>query len=198
MKRLGAFLFLPVSILLLSCGGGESADREGRGSFRRGPISIRGWVSEIDIGQPEPAGTFSVTDLSQRRSSYQRQLLEETSLSVEGVSYASGRIIDSGSFIILDSPPGDLLVNFQAPGVPLVQLELRDIPPNADVFVPGLKLYPTRLEILEPEKIIVRVPGTGTERKLREEPAMVGGHRVDVWDVPLREMMDRRDMPFPN
>ena len=199
MKRLLILLSISCLVTLLpGCGGGESSDSEDRGSFRKGPISIRGWVSEIDIGQPDQSGVFSVTGLGQGKTAYQKRLLEETNISIEGVGYASGRIVDSGSFIILDSPPGDLLVNFQAPGVSLVQLALRGIPPNSDVFVPGVKLYPDRLEILEPEKIVVRVPGSGTERKLREEPAMVAGHRVDVWEVPLREMMDRRDMPFPN
>lgn len=191
-------LALLSSLLLFACGGSETVDREGRGSFRKGPISIRGWISEIDLGQVPERDVFSVTELNQRQTAYQRQLLEEAAMSIEGVDYASGRVLDTGAFIVLDAPPGDLLVNFQAPGVSLVQLPLRRIPPNADVFIPGVKLYPDRLEIVNPDQIVVRVPSEASERTKRPEQALVGEHAVDVWDVPLREMMDRRDMPIPN
>ena len=188
---------LLLALLCFACSDSESLDHEGRGSFRRGPLSIRGWFDEIAVGTP-PADVFSVTDPNARIPAYQRQLFEETNISLEGVSYASGGVSDNGAFIILDAPPGDLTLNMQAPGVPLVQMTLEDIPPNADVFIPGIKLYSDRFEIVRPDQILIRVPIRGGERRKSTQTARVGEHTVDIWQVPLREMMDRRDWPVPN
>lgn len=188
---------LLLALLCLACSDSESLDREDRGSFRRGPLSIRGWFSEIAVGPP-PAEVFAVTDPNARVSPYQRQLFEQTNISLEGITYASGGVADNGAFIILDAPPGSLTLNMQAPGVPLVQMSIENIPPNADVFIPGIKLYPDRFEIVRPDQILIRVPVRAGERRKSGETARVGAHRVDIWEVPLREMMDRRDWPVPN
>lgn len=194
MRRL-----LPLLILLfVACDNdGETLDKPGRGGFRKNPISVRGWISEIAIGPP-PADVFSVTDSGSRVSPYQARLFEETNMSIDDITYASGAVRDDGSFVILDAPPGDLVINFQAPGVSLVPIRLENIPGNADVFIPSMKLYPDRFELLEPDKILVRVPSRGSERKTTGQMAVVGGQAVEIWEVPLREMMDRRDFPVPN
>lgn len=191
MRR--ALILLP--LLLAACSGSESLEKEGRGSFKKGPVSIRGWIAEIDLGTKQPDGVFSVTEPGGTVGHYQRELFKETNFSVRDVPYASGGVADDGSFIILDAPPGKVTVDMQAPGVPLVPLVLENIPPNADVFVPSIKLYPDRFELLEPHRVLVRVPSEGTQRKKAAAQAIVGGLRVDVWEVPLREMMDRRDWP---
>lgn len=190
-------VLLLLSLLVFACSDSETLDREDRGSFRKGPVSIRGWFSEIDVGPPPP-DVFSVTTPNARISPYQRQLFEKTNISLEGVPYASGGVRDDGSFIVLDAPSGAMLLNMQAPGVPLVQMRLENIPPNADVFIPGIKLYADRFEILRPDQVLIRVPTRGGERKKAERTAKVGEHAADVWEVPLREMMDRRDWPVPN
>ncbi|HEY0592803.1 MAG TPA: hypothetical protein VGF40_13615 [Thermoanaerobaculia bacterium] len=192
MRRIPILLLLP---LLVACGGSESLEKEGRGSFKKGPISIRGWIAEIDLGIKKPDTVFSVTTPGATAGHYQRALFEETNFSVRDVPYASGGVADDGSFIILDAPPGRVTVDMQAPGVPLVPLVLENIPPNADVFIPSIKLYPDRFELLEPQRILVRVPSEAKQRKKAAAQAIVGGLRVDVWEVPLREMMDRRDWP---
>ncbi|HVR44223.1 MAG TPA: hypothetical protein VMS56_12355 [Thermoanaerobaculia bacterium] len=193
VRRLALVLAL---LLPLGCGGNESPDRADRGSFRKGPVSIRGWFAEIDAGAPPPE-VFSVTEPNARISPHQSRLFEQTSISLEDVPYASGGVADNGSFIILDAPPGRLTINMQAPGVPLVQMNLESIPANADVFIPGIRLLPDRFEILEPEKILIRVPTRGSERRMTGQRGIVGGHPVEIWEVPLREMMDRRDWPVP-
>lgn len=184
-------------VLLAGCGGSETLDHEGRGSFRKGPISIRGWFSEIKVGEPPP-DVFPLTTPDARVTPYQRRLFEDTNISLEGVPYASGGVADTGAFIVLDAPPGEVTLNMQAPGVSLVQMQIENIPPNADVFIPGIELYPDRFEIRNPKDVLVRVPTRAKERRRAAEDAVVGGHRVEVWEVPLREMMDRRDWPVPN
>jgi hypothetical protein len=190
----------PIPLLLLSfalvaCGEGGSLEKEGRGSFKKGPISIRGWVAEIEVGQKPPENVFSVTVPGGNATHYQTELFKETNFSVRDVPYASGGVAEDGSFIILDVPPGRATIDMQAPGVPLVPLTIENIPPNADVFIPSIKLYPDRFELLEPHRILVRVPTSSSERKKAAQQAIVGGLPVDVWEVPLREMMDRRDWP---
>ncbi len=181
--------------LLLSCSGSESLEKEGRGSFKKGPISIRGWVAEIELGTKRPDNVFSVTEPGGTVAHPQRELFEQTNFSVRDVPYASGGVANDGSFIILDAPPGRVTIDMQAPGVYLVPLVLENIPSNADVFIPSIKLYPDHFELLEPQRILVRVPSKATRRTKAPEQAIVGGLRVDVWEVPLREMMDRRDWP---
>ena len=193
MKRL---LVLLVPLTLLACDG-RSLENEGRGSFKRGPISVRGWFAEIEVGAP-PENVFSVTQPGGNVSHYQQELFKETNLSVRDVPYASGGVADDGSFIILDAPPGRVVIDMQAPGVPLLPLVLENIPPNADVLIPSIKLYPDRFELLQPERVLIRVPTRRSERKKAAQQATVGGLRVDVWEVPLREMMDRRDWPTPD
>ncbi len=185
---------LLLSLLLAACGA-ESLEKEGRGSFKKGPISIRGWVAEIAVGDKKPEGVISVTSPGAEVSHYQADLFKETNFSVRDVPYASGGVAKDGSFIILDVPPGRAVIDMQAPGVPLVPLVLENIPPNADVFIPSIKLYPDRFELVEPQRVLVRVPVSGTQRRKAAAQAIVGGLRVDVWEVPLREMMDRRDWP---
>lgn len=188
-----------VSLALVACGDGRSLEKAGRGSFKKGPISIRGWFSEIDVGQQQRKDTvFSVTQPGTRVSSYLSNLLKETNISVRDVPYASGGVAEDGSFVILDSPPGRIVIDMQAPGISLVPLVLENIPPNADVLIPSLKLTPERVVLLEPERVLVRVPTRTKERKKAAQQAIVGGVRVDVWEVPLREMMDRRDWPNPD
>jgi hypothetical protein len=194
MKR---HLPLLLPFLLFACGDGRSLETEGRGSFKKGPVSIRGWFAEIEVGE-KPETVFSVTQPGGRVSHYQTELFKETNLSLRDVPYASGGVAEDGSFIILDAPPGRVVIDMQAPGVPLLPLVLENIPPNADVLIPSIKLYPDRFELLQPERILVRVPTRAKERKKAAEQAIVGGTRVDVWEVPLREMADRRDWPMPD
>lgn len=181
--------------LLVACDGSESLEKEGRGSFKKGPISIRGWIAEIELGLKKPDNVFSVTTPGATAVHFQQELFKETNFSVRDVPYASGGVAEDGSFIILDAPPGRVTIDMQAPGVPLVPLVLENIPPNADVFIPSIRLYPDRFELLEPQRVLIRVPSRGNQRKKAAEQAIVGGLRVDVWEVPLREMMDRRDWP---
>jgi hypothetical protein len=195
MKRI---LPLLVALLPIACGDGRSLEAEGRGSFKKGPVSIRGWFAEIELGVKPPENVFSVTHPGGRVSHYQMSLFKETNLSLRDVPYASGGVADDGSFIILDAPPGRVVIDMQAPGVPLLPFVLENIPPNADVLIPSIRLYPDRYELLQPDRILVRVPTRGKERKKAAQQAIVGGLAVDVWEVPLREMADRRDWPAPN
>ena len=194
MRR--ALLLLLSLAVLAACGGRETLDQPGRAGFRKSPVSIRGWIAEIDLGFKQPE-TFAVTGMDSSIPPQQRELFEETYISIENVNYASGGVADDGSFVVLDAPPGTLVLNMQAPGVPLVQMKLENVPPNADVLIPAIKLYPDRYELTAPDRITIRVPSQGTERKKLPAQAIVGGVKVDVWEVPLREMIDRRDWPSP-
>lgn len=162
---------------------------------RRSPISIRGWIWDVEAAAPGMRGAFSVTDPVQAEGQRKTRILAETNLSLEDVDYASGALLENGSFIILDAPPRSVTVVFQTPVLGDHSVRLQNIPPNADVLIPGIIISETGLRIAEPERLQVRVPGS--QRRPTGQMATIGDHKVPIEEVPLAELVDRRDYPTP-
>lgn len=182
-------LLLP--LILTFAAAGCSAPKSGGATSHGSPVSVRGWIADVEM---PPSDLMKVTDpYLQIQRKY--AMFRDTAISVEGVNYVSGGVAETGAFIMLDVPPGDSIINFQPPGLPDAQLKLRQIPGNGDVLLPGLIIKGTKVELFKPEAAMVRLPGSGTERKKLDIPAYVGDVRIDVWEVPLSEMTDRREYP---
>lgn len=180
-----------ILLILISLGAAACSAPKGGNAARSSPVSVRGWIADVEL---PPTDNFMVTDpYLQIQRKY--AMFRDTAISVEGVNYVSGGVAETGAFIMLDVPPGDSIINFQPPGLPDAQLKLRQIPGNGDVILPGLLIRGSQVVLFKPEDAMVRLPGTGTARKKLDIPAYVGDQRIDVWEVPLSELTDRREYP---
>lgn len=182
---------LPIALVLLSSLIAACSPGGGGASARNQPVSVRGWIADVEL---PPSDMMMVTDpYLQIQRKY--AMFRETAIWVEGVDYVSGGVGETGAFIMLDVPPGDSTVTFQPPGMQPAQLKLRQIPPSGDVILPGLLIKGTEIVLFKPEDAMVRLPGSGSERRKLDIPAYVGEQRIAVWEVPVAEMVDRREYP---
>jgi hypothetical protein len=177
-------LALSLVVLMTSCGGDSKA-------VARTPASVRGWVEDVEGSGAGQLKTME-TEIARRTS-----LFSSTRIWVENAPYVSGGIAQNGAFILLDVPPGAASIGFNAPGAESTHLTLQNIPGNADVMIPRILLRKGGATVLDPKQILVRVPGSGTTRKPTGQTAIVGGFTVPVIQVPLSELVDRRDYPNP-
>lgn len=149
------------------------------------PVSVRGWI--LDVKGAKKGETIEM-ELARRSS-----LFLSSSVWVEDVQTASGGIQENGAFVVLDVPPKKAILGFNAPGAESAQVTLENVPGTADVIIPNLILENGGAKVLDPSKIVVRV--AGSERKQTDVIAKVAGYDVRVIEVPINEMMDRRDYP---
>lgn len=160
----------------------------------KNPASIRGWLVD-PAAESQPL--LHLTDTASGEAAHRARVFEQTHISIEGFPYASGGIGGNGSFVILDVPPGQVIINFQPPEGPDAQLLLKDVPPNADILLPRLRIQATEVVPSDPKDIVVRVPARVTARRPTGSQMTVAGQPVPVFEVPLSEMLDRRDYPQP-
>lgn len=153
-----------------------------------GPVSVRGWILDVKGAQ---RGETIEMELARRSV-----LFQSSSVWVENVEYASGGIAENGSFIVLDVPPQNSILGFNAPGAETAKVTLANVPPNADVLIPNVILENGGATVLDPKKIIVRVSGNVSQPRPTGKTATVAGHIVPVIEVPLISMEDRRDYPI--
>ena len=192
MKLRGFWPLLSIVTLLIPAGCSGPSPDDGSGPGKH-PVSVRGWIADVEL---PPSDMMMVTDpLVAMQKKY--AMFRDTAISVEGVTYVSGAMAETGAFIMLDVPPGDSIINFQPPGMPDAQLKLRQIPGSGDVMLPGLLIRGTTVVLKNPEDAMVRVPGKGTERRKLDIPAFVGDQQIAVWEVPFAELSDRREYPTP-
>ena len=183
MKRL-----ITLSILILVGCGGEQAPSL-RQQLSKEPLSVRGWIADIegaargDVQTPETESARLV------------QTFQATNIWIDGVTFVSGGVAETGAFILLDVPPGNVTVSFNAPGAEDAKLVLQNIPGNADVFVPALMLRRGASTTLQPEGIRVRVPARIDQPRDTGRKAVVAGVEVPVFEYPLSAFDDRRDYP---
>ena len=181
MKRIALLLALAV----IACRG----EKDSPFALSREPVSVRGWVEDVEGAQRK-----QIPDLEIARRTEQ---FVNTSVWVEGSQYASGGVAENGSFIVLDVPPNNATLGFQAPGADGAQLVLQNVPGTADVLIPGILLRSGGVRIVDPKAIKVRVPSNENEAKPTGQFAIVAGHKVPVIATPFRELFDRRDYPDP-
>ena len=184
------FTILLIAAALCACGGEPKGP-----AISRSPASIRGWLVDPGSGTTQ---LHYLTDTASGDAAQRARLFEQTNLSVEGFPYASGGMAANGAFIILDVPPGDVIINFQPPEGANAQLTIKGIPANADILLPALRIQETQVIVTNPQRIVVRVPGrVEAQRPIAGANTLVAGHPVPVLKVPLREMIDRREFPEP-
>jgi hypothetical protein len=179
--------FLSLLLIPLGCSAPEGPG-QGPGNT---PISVRGWISYVQL---PPQELMKVTDPVKARQRMV-QFLRDTNLYVVDMPFVSGSIAETGAFIMLDVPPGDVTVRFQPPGLPEGELVLRNLPGNADVILPGLTIDGEKVSLLDPSKAVVRIPSEGSERRKLDLVVMVGDQQIDVWEVPYNDLVDRREFP---
>ena len=184
MKR---SLFTLVLAALAACGGGEK--KSSVYDMSRQPVSVRGWIADV-----KGAKHSDIPDVEIARRT---QLFQSSSVWVENTEYASGGIAENGAFIILDVPPLNATVGFNAPGAETAKLLLKDVPGTADVFIPDVLLEPGGATVLDPKKILVRLPAEVSKARRTNRTATIAGYTVPIIEVPLGEMTDRRDYPNP-
>ncbi len=188
MNRAFSFCCL-VLFAVIRCGGGAPGSSYGPS---RTPVSVRGWIADIvPPSAPRPTDPLKL-------ASWRNTMFQDTSVVVLNIAYASGGVSENGSFIVLDVPPGEAVLDFTAPGVPSARLAFSGLPPNADVLLPGLIMTGSTMTILHPEKILVRVPSEIVRIRHRiRGTVLVGSYAVDIYEVPLSDLADRRDYPEP-
>jgi len=181
-------------LLILSVLAGCQGEPTGP-AISKTPASIRGWLVAPPPGDQQ---ILHLTDTASGEAAHRVRVFEQTRLSIEGFPLASGGMAGSGSFIILDVPPGNVIINFQPPEGTDAQLLLEGVPPNADILLPALEIRGNRVVPSDPGRVLVRIPGRLETRRPMDLNVTVAGHRVPVFEVPLSEMVDRRDYPDPS
>ncbi len=156
------------------------------------PVSVRGWIADVDTGAPNDRYRTVETESARRTAAFQAM-----NVWVEGAAYASGGVAENGSFIFLDVPPGKTAIGFSTTGVPQAMLTLENVPPNADIFVPGLVLTPKGITVADPKAIRVRIAAKVAKPAPAGLTARIAGNDVPVMNVPINSMIDRHDYPIP-
>jgi hypothetical protein len=182
-KRFIFVLLLPV----LACG--PSSPQGPR--VTKDPISVRGWIVDVDAG---PDTTYHTVETEAARK---RSLFAGTNVWIENAPYVSGGVAETGAFLLLDVPAGNITISFSAPGAPAAHLVLNHIPGNADVFIPAMLLKRDTVTLLDPNSVKVRLAETIDKATPSGAFAIVAGQRVPVMRTPIREMVDRLDYPTP-
>jgi len=173
---------LTIALLLLAaCRGHEDF------KLSSNPISVRGWVTDVKGAK---RGETIEMELARRA-----ELFASTSVWVENVAYASGGIAENGAFVVLDVPPHQATLGFNAPGAETARVELRNIPANADVIIPNIILHNGGATVLDPSRIVVRIPASVGKVTPTGQTANVAGYEVPIVEAPIAQMIDRRDYP---
>ena len=179
--------FVVLLMVAAACGGEKN-----QGSvydISRDPVSVRGWIH--DVAGAQRGETFE-TEIARRT-----QLFQSASLWVEKSEYASGGIAENGAFIVLDVPPQSAIIGFNAQGAADARIVLQNVPGNADVFIPDVVLQNGGAKVLDPKKILVRLPASIDKPRPTGKSAIVAGYTVPIIEAPLAQFADRRDYPSP-
>lgn len=182
MRKFAAFVVL---VNIAACGPPEPAGP----MLSKEPISVRGWIVDVEGGASSPYQTVETEAF--RKS----QLFQTMNVWVDNAPYVSGGVAETGAFLLLDVPPGNVTIVFSAPGAPQARLVLQNIPGNADVFVPSILLRRDSVALLDPKSVMVRLAGSVDRAKPTGATAQVAGRAVAIMTTPIREMSDRHDYP---
>ena len=182
MQKLAPFAAL---LVMAACGPSEPAGP----ALSKEPISVRGWIIDVEGGANAPYQTVETEAF--RKS----QLFQTMNVWVDNAPYVSGGVAETGAFLLLDVPPGNITIVFSTAGAPAAKLVLQNIPGNADVFVPAILLRQDSVALLEPKGVMVRVAGSVDHAKPTGATAHVAGIPIPIMTAPTREMSDRHDYP---
>lgn len=186
-RRLVAVVTALVTLTLGACSGDEATKNVY--AMSREPVSVRGWILDVKGSRHE-----QVMDMEIARRT---QVFQSTSVWVENTEFASGGIGENGAFIVLDVPPLKATLGFNAPGAENAKVILEGVPGTADVFIPDLILEPNGATVLDPKKILVRLPADVAKATPSGKTAKVAGYTVPIINTPIAQMIDRREYPSP-
>ncbi len=181
-------LILILALLAAACGGGKEPAGP---HVARDPISVRGWIVDVDTG---PNNAYHTIETEAARK---QNLFRGTNVWIENAPYVSGGVAETGAFLLLDVPPGNVTITFSAPGVPAARLVLGNIPGNADVLVPAMMLKRDGVALLDPASVKVRLADNVGKPTPTGAFATVAGQRIPVMRTPINQMIDRLDYPTP-
>jgi len=179
---------LLLALLAAACGGGKEPAGP---HVARDPISVRGWIVDVDTG---PNNAYHTIETEAARK---QNLFRGTNVWIENAPYVSGGVAETGAFLLLDVPPGNVTITFSAPGAPAARLVLANIPGNADVFVPAMMLKRDGVALLDPASVKVRLADNIVKATPTGAFATVAGQRIPVMRTPINQMIDRLDYPNP-
>ena len=179
---------LILALLAAACGGGKEPAGP---HVARDPISVRGWIVDVDTG---PNNAYHTIETEAARK---QNLFRGTNVWIENAPYVSGGVAETGAFLLLDVPPGNVTITFSAPGAPAARLVLGNIPGNADVFVPAMMLKRDGVALLDPASVKVRLADNVVKATPTGAFATVAGQRIPVMRTPINQMIDRLDYPNP-
>ena len=184
MRRALALL----GFLMVACGGKDSTHRPSFAALSTQPISVRGWIADVEDKSSNGVFRTVETEASRRASIFQ-----QTNMWIDNAPYVSGGVAENGAFVLLDVPPGNVTISFSTPTIPLARLTLTNIPGNADVIVPGMIMKQDGTIVVEnPKAIQVRLP-----EKVPPMQMSVAGVAVQPTQVPVNAMVDRHDYLTP-
>jgi hypothetical protein len=176
---------LALTLFLLGCTGELPSAH-----LSKEPISVRGWIADVEQQQD---GAFRTVETESAR---RIQLFQGTNIWVENAPYVSGGVAETGAFLLLDVPPGNVTVDFTPPGGQNARLVMENIPGNADVLIPAVLLKPNgSVALLDPKAVKVRLAAKIDKPRQTNMSATIAGVLVPVIEVPIAEMVDRRDYP---
>jgi hypothetical protein len=181
-----------IAFLLLAACSAEPK-KDGQSALSKEPISVRGWVTDVE-GAGGDGTSFKTVETENAR---RQQLFQAMNVWVENAPYVSGGLYENGAFLLLDVPPGTVTLTFQAPGAPAAKLVLQNIPGNADVFLPFILLKKDGVTMLQPSDVKVRMAAKIPQAKPTGRNALVNGQPVPIIETPMAEMTNRRDWPTP-
>jgi hypothetical protein len=187
MTRPSFVLRIALVVLALAACGGEETKKNYQ--ISRKPVSVRGWILDVKGSTHQQAAEMEIA----RRT----ELFLSTSVWVEKTEFASGGIAENGSFIVLDVPPLNAILGFNAPGAQTARIVLEGVPGTADVFIPDVILEPNGASVLDPTKIVIRLPAKIAKAEPTGQTAKVAGYTVPIIRTPIGQMTDRRDYPNP-
>lgn len=189
MTRQSISCALALAMLVLTACGGDEQSSSSIYRLNRKPVSVRGWILDVKGAEHAQAPEMEIA----RRS----QLFLSTSVWVEDVKFASGGVAENGAFVVLDVPPANAILGFNAPGAETARVVLEGIPGTADVFIPDIILEPNGAKVLDPKKILIRVPADVDKPTPTGATATVAGYKVPIINTPLKMLADRREYPNP-
>lgn len=153
---------------------------------------MRGWIAAIE--RPRASDTFKTVETE---AAMQAQLFQSTNIWMDDAPYVSGGIAETGAFILLDVPPGNPTVEFAPPGGPVARLKMQGIPPNADVFLPGIVIRGESVELSDPKAVKVRLAGRVKQETPSGNFAVIAGQRIQITTAPINALTDRHEYPTP-
>jgi hypothetical protein len=181
---------LMLALLITACRAEQRP--AGYQALAKEPISVRGWIADIETNAPGTRFRTVETEAARRQAAFQA-----ANVWIDNAPYVSGGIAETGAFVLLDVPPGKVRIAFSAPGVPEAVLPLENVPPNADVVIGGLVLNANGTVTADPAQLKIRIPGSVKHETPTSQKATLAGFVVPVVEVPINSLQDRHDYPNP-